>query len=161
MADTPDERPTVYLTPQGVEQLREEMEHLVQVKRPALAERLRHAIQQGDLSENADYITAKEEQGFLEGRILQIDATLRRAIVVDRPEDHDTVALGHKVTAVEAGTDFAETYYLVGSAEADPTNGKVSCDSPMGQALMGRSVGDRITVRAPAGDIEFEITAID
>jgi transcription elongation factor GreA len=160
MSDSNDERQRVYLTPLGVEQLREEMDHLVRVKRPALAARLHFAIQQGDLSENADYITAKEEQGFLEGRILQIDALLRQAIVVERAEDSDRVALGHRVTVVEGGSDYSEVFHIVGTAEANPTNGKVSHDSPMGRALMGQAVGDTVTVHAPAGDIHFEITEI-
>jgi transcription elongation factor GreA len=161
MNETNGERAAVLLTPEGVEKLRAEMDYLVNVKRPALADRLRFAIRQGDLSENADYITAKEEQGFLEGRILQIDTVLRRAVVVDRAESSDTVALGHRVTVVEAGTDFSEVFVVVGSAEADPASGKVSIDSPMGAALMGRSVGDTLTVHAPAGDISFEITEIE
>jgi len=161
MSEAIDERAKVYLTPEGEKQLREERNHLVKVKRPALADRLRFAIQQGDLSENADYTTAKEEQGFLEGRILQIGALLRRAIVVDRAENCDRVALGHQVTVVEAGTDYSEVYQIVGSAEANPSGGRVSCDSPLGKALMDRAVGDTVTVRAPAGDISFEITAID
>jgi transcription elongation factor GreA len=160
MSEASDERARIYLTPEGVRRLREEEGHLVKVKRPALADRLRFAIQQGDLSENADYTTAKEEQGFLEGRIQQIGAILRRAIVVDREEDCDRVALGHHVTVVEVGTDYSEVYQIVGFAEADPSGGKVSCDSPLGQALMDRSVGDLVTVRAPAGELSFEITAI-
>jgi transcription elongation factor GreA len=136
------------------------MDHLVNVKRPALADRLRFAIQQGDLSENADYITAKEEQGFLEGRILQIDALLRRAVVIDKAASCESVGLGHQVTVVETGTENSEVYVVVGSAEADPAAGKVSCHSPMGSALLSRSVGDTVTVHAPAGDINFTITAI-
>ena len=161
MSDTNDARPQIYLTPQGVEKLRQEVDHLVKVKRRALAERLHHAIQQGDLSENANYITAKEEQGFLEGRILHIGALLRRGIVVEKVENSGQAALGNRVTIVEAGTDYSETFHIVGFAEADPSNGKVSTDSPMGQALVGGAVGDTVVVHAPAGDISFEITAID
>ena len=161
MSDTNDARSQIYLTPQGVENLRQEMDHLVKVKRRALAERLHHAIQQGDLSENADYITAKEEQGFLEGRILYIDALLRRAIVVEKVENSEHVTLGNRVTIVEVGTDYAETFHIVGFAETDPHSGKVSSDSPLGQALMGRAVGDKVIVHAPAGDISFDITAIN
>ena len=160
MNEAHDERTRVYLTPAGEQQLREERDHLIKVKRPALADRLRFAIQQGDLSENADYQTAKEEQGFLEGRILQIGAILRQAIVVERVESFDHAALGHTVTVVESGTDFSEVYQIVGSAEADPAGGKVSCDSPLGKALLNRSVGDTVRIQAPAGDISFEITEI-
>lgn len=161
MSRQQDERRKIYLTPEGEVELRQELDTLVKVKRTALAERLHQAIQQGDLSENADYITAKEEQGFLEGRILQIGAVLRRAILVETPENADCVALGTRVTVVEAGTDYLETYHIVGFPETDPLKGRVSSDSPLGQALLGHSVGDTVVVRAPAGDISFEIRAID
>jgi transcription elongation factor GreA len=161
MSKQQDERRKIYVTPEGVVELRQELDTLVRVKRRALAERLHRAIQQGDLSENADYITAKEEQGFLEGRILQIGAVLRRAIVVETPENADCVALGTRVTVVETGTDDLETYHIVGFPETDPLQGKVSSDSPLGQALLGHAVGDIVVVRAPAGDISFEIRAID
>lgn len=161
MSEVENDRSPIYLTPEGVEELRKEQDHLINVKRPALADRLRHAIRQGDLSENADYITAKEEQGFLEGRILQIDALLRRAIVVEKADSTDAVAIGHSVTVIEAGTDQAEVYQIVGSAEADPAAGKISCESPMGRALLDREVGETVTVHAPAGDICFEVTRIE
>ncbi|MBE9506803.1 MAG: transcription elongation factor GreA [Chloroflexi bacterium] len=150
----------VYLTAEGAENLRRELGHLTSVKRRALAERLRHAIQQGDLSENADYISAKEEQGFLEGRIQQVEAMLRRAVIIEENGPTDEVGLGSRVTVVEDGGDGEEVFHLVGPAEADPTNGKVSNESPLGQALMGRRVGGIVTVEAPGGEIIFKITAI-
>jgi len=150
----------VYLTAEGVENLRRELDHLTSVKRRALAERLRHAIQQGDLSENANYISAKEEQGFLEGRIQQVEAMLRRAVIIEENGPTDEVGLGSRVTVVEDGGDGEEVFHLVGPAEADPTNGKVSNESPLGQALMGRGVGGIVTVEAPGGEIIFKITAI-
>jgi len=150
----------VYLTAEGVENLRRELDHLVNVKRPALAERLRRAIQQGDLSENADYITAKEEQGFLEGRVQQIEAMLRRAVIIQENGPTDEVALGSRGTVVEEGMDESEVFHIVGPAEADPANGKVSNESPLGRALMGRQVEDAVTVEAPGGEIVFRITAI-
>ncbi len=150
----------VYLTAEGVKNLRRELDHLVNVKRPALAERLRRAIQQGDLSENADYITAKEEQGFLEGRVQQIEAMLRRAVIIQENGPTDEVALGSRVTIVEEGVEESEVFHIVGPAEADPANGKVSNESPLGRALMGRQVEDAVTVEAPGGEIVFRITAI-
>lgn len=150
----------VYLTAEGVKNLRRELDHLVNVKRPALAERLRRAIQQGDLSENADYITAKEEQGFLEGRVQQIEAMLRRAVIIQENGPTDEVALGSRVTVVEEGMDESEVFHIVGPAEADPANGKVSNESPLGRALMGRQVEDAVSVEAPGGEIVFRITAI-
>lgn len=150
----------VYLTAEGVKNLRRELDHLVNVKRPALAERLRRAIQQGDLSENADYITAKEEQGFLEGRVQQIEAMLRRAVIIQENGPTDEVALGSRVTVVEEGVEESEVFHIVGPAEADPANGKVSNESPLGRALMGRRVEDAVSVEAPGGEIVFRITAI-
>ena len=153
-------RQPVYLTAEGVDNLRQELDHLVNVKRPALAERLHKAIQQGDLSENADYITAKEEQGFLEGRIQQIEAMLLRAVIIQEDNPTDIVALGNRVTVVEEGTEEPEIFQIVGPAEANPVNGRVSYESPLGRVLMEHRVGDTVTVEAPGGEIVFQITAI-
>jgi transcription elongation factor GreA len=152
----------VYLTRAGMEKLREELDHLVNVKRPALAERLNQAIQQGDLSENADYQTAKEEQGFLEGRIRELEGMLLDAAIIDdeqRPKDQ--VGLGSRVTVVEEGEDEPETFFVVGAVESDPANGRISNESPMGQALMERKIGERVTVEAPVGEMVFIIKAIE
>jgi transcription elongation factor GreA len=150
----------IYLTDEGVENLRQELDHLVNVKRPALADRLHRAIQQGDLSENADYTAAKEEQGFLEGRIQQIEVMLRNATIIEENTPTEEVALGSRVTLVEEGSEQAETFRIVGPAEADPTQGNVSNESPLGQAVLGRRVGDVVSVEAPAGKIAFRITLI-
>ena len=151
----------VYLTSEGVEKLRQELDHLIKVKRPALADRLHKAIQQGDLSENADYIAAKEEQGFLEGRIQQVQVMLRNAVIIAEDTSSDQVVLGSTVTVVEDGFDESETFRIVGPAEADPTNGRVSDESPLGRSLLGHGVGDTITIEAPAGQIAFRIVAIE
>lgn len=150
----------VYLTPEGEEALREELNELVNVKRPALAERLRKAIAQGDLSENADYKAAKEEQSFLEGRIQEIESILRSAEIIQETSNSNEVSLGSHVTVVEEGTDRPETFRIVGTAEANPIDGKVSHESPMGKTLLGRQVGDVVTVEAPGGVIAFTITDI-
>jgi len=150
----------VYLTAEGVENLRQELDHLTDVKRPALAKRLHNAIQQGDLSENADYQTAKEEQGFLEGRIQQIETMLHNAVIIQENGPTDKVTLGNRVTVVEDGEESPETFQIVGPAEADPINGKVSNESPLGQALLGHRVGEAVIVEAPGGKITFQITAI-
>ncbi len=156
------ENEKVYLTPEGVEKLRQELDHLINEKRPALAERLHHAIKQGDLTENADYQTAKEEQGFLEGRIRQLEATLLDAVIIENDGlSTDEVRLGCRVTVTEEGEDEPETFIIVGAVEADPTNGRISYVSPMGQALMARKVGERVKVEAPAGEIVFRIKAIE
>jgi transcription elongation factor GreA len=152
--------PPVYLTAEGIKELRQELDHLVNIKRPALAKRLRHAIQQGDLSENADYSAAKEEQGFLEGRIQQIEVMLLRAKIIDENSPTDKVSLGNQVTVVEDGIDEEEIFQIVGPAEAHPANGKISYESPLGQALMGHKVGDVVTFNAPGGAIAFKVVSI-
>jgi len=153
-------RQSVYLTTEGMEELRQELDHLVNVKRPALADRLHRAIQQGDLSENADYIAAKEEQGFLEGRIQQIEAMLRNAVIIQEGDTSDHVILGSRVTVLEEGANELEHFRIVGPAEADPINGKVSNESPLGRSLLGHKVEDAVTVEAPGGEIVFQIVAI-
>ncbi len=151
----------VYLSPEGKAQLEAELDDLVNNKRHRLAERLHFAIKQGDLSENADYIQAKEEQAFLEGRILEVQQLLRNAIVIEMGgTEGGRVRLGSEVTVSEVGYDETETYYLVGPAEADPAKGRISHESPLGKALLGRKVGDKISVHAPGGEIEFKIEEI-
>ena len=149
------------LTREGIAKLEEELAELVNVRRPALAERLRQAIAQGDLSENADYITAKEEQGFLEGRIQQVEMMLRHAVVIDKGEPTGRVQLGRQVTVVEEGIEGEEVFHMVGPAEADPSQGRISFESPLGGALLDHEVGDTVRVEAPAGEIFFRIISID
>jgi transcription elongation factor GreA len=149
----------LYLTPEGAAKLRADLEDLRGPKRQALAKRLRHAIQQGDLSENADYISAKEDQAFLEGRILELETILREASVVDTPTTSDVVDLGTTVVVAEAGRQ-PETYLLVGLKEADPRQGKISHESPLGRALMGKRVGDTAEAVTPGGTIRMQILEI-
>lgn len=150
----------VLLTAEGIEELRRELEYLVNVRRPELARVLRRAIQQGDLSENADYIAAKEEQAFLEGRIQQIETMLRNAVLIENNGPAGVVDLGSRVTVLEEGRETPEVFQIVGPAEADPLNGKVSHQSPLGQALLGRQAGDVVTVDAPAGPITFRVLEV-
>ncbi len=151
----------IYLTPAGYEKAKAELEELITVKRPALAKRLNFAIKQGDLSENADYIAAKEEQGFLEGRIQELEAQLRDAVIIEEHESRDgKVRMGSHVTVVEEGYDELEVYHVVGATEADPGKGKISNESPLGRALLGHRAGDIITVRAPAGELRFRIEKV-
>ena len=151
----------IFLTPEGAAKLKEELEHLVTVKRVDLARRLREAIKQGDLSENADYIAAKEEQAFLEGKIQEIEATLKRATVVHEANADGSVSVGAHVTVIEDGEDGEETFLLVGSKEADPREGKISYESPIGRALMGKHVGDHAQAETPGGTLVFKITKIE
>ena len=150
----------VYLTPEGVEKLQQELEHLVNVKRPALAERLRHAIQQGDLSENAGYDAAKEEQAMVEGRIMTIEGILRNASIIEDEGRSSTVRVGSKVTVREDGYD-PETFQIVGPAEVNPAQGRISNKSPLGRALLGTQVGDSVEVNTPAGLSTFTVLEIN
>ncbi len=152
----------VYITPKGLEELKAELDHLINVRRPDLAKRLHFAIKQGDLSENADYIAAKEEQGFLEGRILELEQSINNAVLIESSGNTDGIInLGSHITVMEEDYDEEETYHLVGATEADPTKGRISNESPLGQALLGKRVGDVVAIRAPAGEIRFRIVRID
>jgi len=149
----------MYLTQEGEAKLRSELKELSGPRREELAQRLRAAIQMGDLSENADYHKAKEDQAFLEGRIQEIEAVLRMAVIVEKTKG-DLVAVDSHVTVQEEGLD-PETFHMVGAKEADPRNGKISNESPIGQALMGHKVGDAVEAETPGGKIKFKILKIE
>ena len=138
-----------YLTQEGEKKLRAELAELTGPRREELSQRLRSAIQMGDLSENADYHKAKEDQAFLEGRIQEIEAVLRTATIVAKTQS-DFVTIGSNVTVQEEGFD-PETYYMVGAKEADSRNGKISNESPIGKALMDHKVGDVVEAETPGG----------
>jgi transcription elongation factor GreA len=149
-----------FLTVEGAAELRRELDELKTVKRPELAYRLKEAISMGDLSENADYHDAKEQQAFLEGRINYLEELLRVATVVpDEQNKPIAVRVGVEVTVQEEG-EKPETFNIVGAAEANPKEGKISNESPLGSALMGHKVGDKVSVKAPAGELIFKIKAI-
>ena len=149
-----------YLTREGADKLQSELEELRGPKRKDLAKRLRFAIQQGDLSENADYIAAKEEQAFLEGRIQELEAILRDAtIIIEQNSAKDKVEIGCTVRVVEDGRD-PETYRIVGVKEANPREQKISYASPIGEALIGKGVGDTATAETPGGKIKLKIISI-
>jgi transcription elongation factor GreA len=149
-----------YLTEDGAADLRRELEELKNVKRPQLAARLKEAIAQGDLSENADYHDAKEQQAFLEGRIQYLDGLLHSAVIVSgNGKAASAVGIGSEVT-VQEGNEPPETFTIVGAAEANPREGKISNESPLGSALMGRKVGDKVKIDAPAGPLTFKIKSI-
>ncbi len=151
----------VILTLDGLAKLEKELETLKTVKRREVAERIKQALEFGDISENSEYEDAKNEQGFIEGRILQIEKMLRNAKVIDEQEVHaDVVGIGSKVTLVEtSGTNEME-YMIVGSAEADPDQARISNESPVGRSLMGQKVGSIINVNVPIGTIQYKIKAI-
>lgn len=150
-----------YLTAEGAAKLKEELERLVGVERQALARRLRDAVSQGDLSENADYHKAKEDQGFLEGRIQELQYLLKNAIIVESHSGlREIVDIGASVTVQEEDFD-PEVYFLVGAKEADSRNRKISNESPVGKALMGKRVGDIVTIETPGGQMQMKILKIE
>lgn len=152
---------THYLTPEGKAKLEAELKHLKEDERKKISERLKQAITMGDLSENADYQKAKEDQGFLEGRIQEIEAILLHAEVIEAQVNYDEVAIGAKVT-FKVADDPPQSYTLVDSNEANPSEGKISYRSPIGSALVGHQVGDRVKVVLPNQEIiELEILNIE
>ncbi len=149
----------IYVTRDGLRKLEDELEYLRTVKRAQVAQRLHDAMGEGDIDENAEYDDAKNEQSFVEGRILTLETMIRNAVIIQEGKHRDQVVLGSTVTIVEEGGE-PETYHLVGSAEADPRKGRISNQSPLGRALLGKRVGDTVTVSAPAGVLSFQIIAI-
>ena len=147
-----------YLTADGRRKLREELEYLCTVRRAEVAAQIKFAKEGGDVSENAGYEEAKNAQAFLEGRIMTIEKMLETAELIERDGPADTVQLGSFVTVREDGE--SDKYQIVGSAEANPVQGRISNESPMGKATMGKSVGDRCTVKTPGGERTFEIVKI-
>lgn len=150
----------VYITKEGLQKIHDELNHLKTVKREELSSKLQAAIAQGDLSENADYHAAKEEQGFVEGRIRDLEDSLRRAQVIEDHVPADRVSVGNKVTVVEEGYDEEETYHIVGPHEANPGNGRISNESPFGRALLGAKKGQIVRVETPGGTIQLKVKAI-
>ena len=150
-------KPT-YISKDGLEKLRHELEEMVSLKRPEIAQRIHDAKEHGDLSENAEYEDAKNEQAFVEGRIQTLEALIKNATIIDDHHSTDHVQIGS--TVVVQSDDGKETYTIVGSAEAAPGNGKISNESPVGRALLGRKKGDKVDVSVPAGDFTYTIVGI-
>jgi len=152
--------PGALLTEDGVTGLQAELDGLVRVKRPQVVARIRAAKELGDLKENADYTSAREEQSFLEGRVQAIEALLRDHVVIEaRPAGGTTVHLGSRVT-IESDA-VSVTYSIVGSTESNPVAGRISASSPVGAALIGRSIGDEVPVRTPTGEVRYRVVAIE
>ena len=150
-----------YLTPEGEARIKAELENLRGPQRDVLAKRLRDAIQMGDLSENADYHKAKEDQGFLEGRIQELEHLLNNAtVVVAGAGPKDVVSVGNRVT-VQEGESEPEVFHLVGAKEADPRLGKISNESPFGRGLMDRKTGETVEAETPGGIIKLKILKIE
>jgi transcription elongation factor GreA len=142
---------TVYLTSEGRAKLADELKYLIEVRRPEIAIMIKDAKDAGDISENAGYDEAKEQQAFVEGRILHLEDLLKRAEVIHRPNGTDSIGLGSTVTVTEEGGP-QERFQIVGSAEADPSRGRISNESPLGKGLMGRHTGDTTKVKTPDGE---------
>lgn len=154
-------RKEVVLTEEGLRRLQEEVNYLSTVKRQEVAERIRASREFGDITENAEYDAAKNEQALLEHRISLLQEKLRRARVVrDSEIDTEKVSIGSTVTLLDKDSDQVKIFTVVGSAEADPMRGRISNESPVGQAIMGKKVGDVVTVPAPLGAVRYEILAI-
>jgi transcription elongation factor GreA len=150
-----------YLTPEGAEELRHELDRLINVRRPELAQKLKEAVAQGDLKENADYHDAREQKAFVEGRIQYLENILRSAVIITNNGSSDMVRIGAEVTIREEGTDEDETYIIVGAAEANPREGKISHESPIGAALLGQKKGATVQVETPGGVTKFKIRKIN
>ena len=152
----------VYLTQEGYNKLREELDHLMNVRRREIAEQIAEAKAEGDLRENAGYDEAKNAQAFVEGRIRELEVKIRNAQIIDDSNSPtNLVALGRKVVVQEEGTSDEESYVIVGSTEADPRNGRISNESPIGKALMGKRKGAKVKVSTPGGTIDFKIIRIE
>ncbi|MGZ6525531.1 MAG: transcription elongation factor GreA [Tumebacillaceae bacterium] len=151
----------VLLAKNGLEKLEEELHQLKTTKRREVAERIKIAISYGDISENSEYEDAKNEQAFIEGRIITLEKMLRSARIIKEDDVHEGI-IGVGSTVVIKDLEFGDTmeYMIVGSAEADPTENKISNESPVGRALLGRAIGDKIEVQVPVGLIEYEILEI-
>lgn len=152
------------MTLEGKQKLEDELNTLKTVKRPEVVERIKVARSFGDLSENSEYDSAKEEQGFVEGRISLIEQMLRNAVIITEDDSSTTISLGKTVTFDELingkRANFEETYVIVGSAEADPMEGKISNDSPIAKALIGKHVEDVVKITTPGGDMEVIILEV-
>ncbi|MCS7088355.1 MAG: transcription elongation factor GreA [Thermoflexales bacterium] len=149
-----------YLTPEGLKKLEEELEYLKTVRRAQVAERLHNAMAEGEIEENPEYEDAKNEQALVEGRILEIETILANAVLIENTGPADEVRMGSKVTLKDLDTGEKEEYVIVGSAEANPSQGRISYESPIGRALLGHKVNDVVTVQAPGGDRRLKVMRI-
>ncbi len=150
----------IFLTPEGRAKLEAELENLRTVKRAQVAERIHSAKEEGDIMENSAYDEAKNEQAFVEGRIMTIEQMLKNAVMIDATRATDLVGVGSYVTVMERGAREDEIFQIVGSAEADPTRGRISNESPVGRALLGKRVGEEVPVKTPDGVRYLKITEI-
>ena len=155
-------QPEVPITPEGLEAVQRELDELTQQKRPSIVAKIKAARELGDLSENFEYHAAKNEQGMMEARIRELESIVKNHVLIqDRHHEKDVVGMGSTVRFVEDGEQDEETYRIVGPAEADPGRGRVSFESAVGKALMGRRVGDMVPIKTPGGAYSVRITAVE
>lgn len=150
-------KPT-YVSREGLEKLRAELDETIAVKRPEVAARISEAKEHGDLSENAEYEEAKNEQAFVEGRIAELQHKIKSAVIIDEERSSDHVSIG--ATVEVESEDGPITFTIVGSTEARPADGRISNESPVGRALLGRQVGEKVVVKVPAGDVVYTVKSI-
>jgi transcription elongation factor GreA len=149
---------TTYISKDGLDKLRAELDEMLAVRRPEIAQRIHDAKEHGDLSENAEYEDAKNEQAFVEGRIQTLESLIKNATLIDEHTSTDHVQIGSTVKV--KSEDGPETFLIVGSAEAKPAQGRISNESPVGRALLGKKKGEKVLVKVPAGDFAYTIVEI-
>ncbi|MFC4356067.1 transcription elongation factor GreA [Chryseomicrobium palamuruense] len=151
---------TYPMTLAGKQKLEDELDVLKNVKRKEVVERIKIARDFGDLSENSEYDSAKEDQAFVEGRISLLESMIRNAVIIEEEDNNDMVTLGKTVTFIEVPDGEEETYTIVGSAEADPLEGLISNDSPIARGLLGRTIGENVKILTPGGEMDVKIVSI-
>ena len=155
MTDTKE----IYVTNEGLEQMKQELEDLIQVKRPEVIKALKEARALGDLSENAEYDAARQEQAQTEARIKELEAMIEHAVIIENVDTNE-VSIGTKVTIEYVDDDDTEEYSIVGVKEADPFNNKISNESPIAKAILGKKIGDIVSVDSPNGTYDVKVVAI-
>lgn len=149
-----------FLTPEGLKKLEEELEYLKNVRRAEVAKRLHDAMEEGEVEENPEYEDAKNEQAFVEGRIMTIENILANAVLIESKGPSSEIRMGSKVTITDSTTGDKDHYVIVGSAEADPASGRISNESPIGKALLGHKIHDDIMVQTPDGPIKYKVSHV-
>lgn len=151
----------IYITKEGLEKLKKELQGLKTVRRPEIISRIQRAKELGDLSENAEYQEAKDDQGFTEGRILELQDSINNALIIngENQQKSDLVQIGSTITV--SGDDQKQKFTIVGSKEANPAQGKISNESPLGEAFLGRRVGDELKIKVPRGVVKYKILGLD
>lgn len=154
-----DKTNVLYITKEGLEKLKTELADLVNIKRPEIAQRIKEARENGDISENSEYDAARNEQSYIEGRISELEEVIKTAKVTEGNGNKDEVGIGCRVTVHIDGTE--ETFHIVGAPEANPLQKKISHESPLGSALVGKKIGDKIDVEAPVGKLTYTVKGIE